>query len=475
MASMIDLIRALPEPADEPTERTVFMPESWSLRPVPVGRFRRLRALGTLQAKIGAAYLFHWLRGWFRDADDNQRHLAETHWRTAVRVLDSMGYLRGAVMKVGQTLANFPDIVPAEFVETLERLHWSAPPMHWSLIEELVLRELGDDPGRVFASFEKRAVAAASLGQVHRATLKSGRAVAVKVQYPGIARAIRDDVRNLLLLLTPGRLDRDWQNTREQLDDLRLRLERETDYEREADTTTRMRALFREDDGIVIPRVHPEHSTSRVLTTEWLEGLHLDEFLAADPPQERRDAFARKIVTAWLRMLYAGRTVYGDMHPGNFVFLEDGRLGVIDFGFMVELDDATWALMEKVDLAMASGRIEDRIACVKEWSWIGEDTAEDERVRLYERFADWQWRSRYTAGDFDFGDEAEFRRGVDLFVEMVRKRYSRSRPCTPALARQQFGVRSLLYRLRARINLAEIADREVRATGWDRSDHAARH
>src|SRR6266403_992346 len=114
MPSVAELMAALPQPAEESEESPVKqqgpVPEllsAWSLRPVPVGWFRRMRLLGTLQAQIGAAYLFHWLRGWFKGADENRRLLAETHWRTAVRVLDSMSYLRGATMKVGQTLANF--------------------------------------------------------------------------------------------------------------------------------------------------------------------------------------------------------------------------------------------------------------------------------------------------------------------------------------------------------------------------------
>ena len=91
-----------------------------------------------------------------------------------------------------------------------------------------------------------------------------------------------------------------------------------------------------------------------------------------------------------------------------------------------------------------------------------------------DEFADWCWRARYWGGEFDFGDEADFRRGVDLFVEMVRKRYNRSRPCTPSIARQQFGARSILYRLKAKIDVAPIAEEEVRAAGWDRSDYAPR-
>jgi predicted unusual protein kinase regulating ubiquinone biosynthesis (AarF/ABC1/UbiB family) len=475
MPSVAELVAALPEPAEWPEEQQGPLPElleSWSLRPVPVGWFRRLRMLGTLQAKIGAAYLFHWLRGWFKDADENKRLLAETHWRTAVRVLDSMSYLRGAAMKVGQTLASFPDIIPREFVETLEQLHFSAPPMHWSLLREMVNNELGDDPENVFAEFDKRAFAAASLGQVHRGRLNSGEEVAVKIQYPGIARTIREDIRNLILFMMPGRLSRDWENTKEQLDDLRIRLERETDYQLEAATQEKVRALFREDDGIVVPRVFREHSTSRVLTMERLEGMHLDEYMATNPSQEERNEVARKLVIAWYRMMYAGRTLYADFHPGNFLFMEDGRVGLIDFGFMLELDETLWELFRKMDRPLTTGRHDDRLAAIKEWSWISDDPSNHDRLNLMDRYADWSWRSRYYGGAFDFSDEADFRLGVDLFVELVRKRYSRSRPCTPVISRQHFGWRAILYRLRAKLDIMPIAEQEVRATGWDRSDYA---
>jgi predicted unusual protein kinase regulating ubiquinone biosynthesis (AarF/ABC1/UbiB family) len=477
MPSVAQLIAALPEPAglsEAEQNAAALSPllEAWSQRPVPVGRFRRFRLLGTLQAQIAAAYAFYWLRGWFKNADENKRQLAEAHWRTAMRLLDSMSYLRGAVMKVGQTLANFPDIAPREFVETFEQLHFDAPPMHWSLLKEMVFNELGDEPENLFASFDKRAFAAASLGQVHRARLKSGQDVAVKIQYPGIARTIRDDFRNFSLLMMPGRLTRDWENAKEQLDDLRIRLERETDYELEAASMQKARALFREDDGIVVPRVHPEYSTSRVLTMDRLEGVHLDEFLATNPSQELRNDFGRKILIAWYRMYYAGRVLYVDVHPGNFLFMDGGRLGVIDFGFMLEFDDTMWEFMRKIDRPLTTGNREDRIAVLKEWSWITDDPVDADRLRLSDEYGDWCWRGRYCNDEFDFGDEADFRRGVDLFAEMFRKRYTRSRACTASISRHQFGFRSILYRLKAKLNISEIADQEVRVTGWDRSDYA---
>lgn len=478
MPSVAELMEALPEPLgevrDQPPGPLPELLEDWALRPVPVGAFRRLRVLGTLNAEIGAAYLFLWLRGWFKDADERKRLQAETHWRMALRVLDSMSFLRGATMKMGQMLANFPDIVPQAFVETLERLHFDAPPMHWSLLKEMVHNELEGDPENRFASFDRQAFAAASLGQVHRARLKTGEEVAVKIQYPGIARTIRQDIRNLFFFMLPARLSRDWENVKEQFEDLRTRLERETDYEQEAAMLQRVRSLFREDDGIVVPRAFPEHSTARVLTMDYLEGITLDEFVATNPSQEERNRFARLILQAWYRMLYAGRLFYADIHPGNFLFLDNGRLGLIDFGFMLELDESMWDQFRKIDRPQTTGRRDERMTAMKEFNLISDDPADEERLRLTEELCDWFWKCRYGRGEFDFGDEADFRRGVDLMVQIGRKRYSRGRPYQPVIARQTFGIRSILYRLKAKIDVKPLVEADIAMTGWDRSDYAHR-
>jgi aarF domain-containing kinase len=365
-----ELIAALPEAEEADFPAFAAAPAILSRashQPIPVGRFQRLTALGTLQAKIGAAYLFHWLRSWFTTAEENQRLLAEAHWRTALRLLDSMTYLRGAVMKVGQTLANFPDIAPAAFVETLERLHYDAPPMHWSLLKEMVHNELGDDPENLFDAFDRQAFAAASLGQVHRARLKSGDEAAIKIQYPGIARCIESDFRNLFLFLLPARLTKDWESTKDQFDDLRMRLARETDYELEAAHLRKAHPLFRDEDGIVVPRVFPQFCTPRVLAMERLEGKHLSEFLAGNPTQEERNEIARRIVVTFYRLLYAGRMLYVDYHPGNFLVLDDGRLGVLDFGFILAVEGEEWELFRRLDRPLTTGRREDRIPMLKEW------------------------------------------------------------------------------------------------------------
>jgi aarF domain-containing kinase len=205
---------------------------------------------------------------------------------------------------------------------------------------------------------------------------------------------------------------------------------------------------------------------------ERLNGLHLDEWLRGQPSQEQRNEIARKIFRAWYRLYFAGRLLYVDFHPGNFLVLPDGRLGLLDFGFMLEPDDQLWELLRRMDRPLTSGRREDLAAAVKEWSWITDDPVDAERLELSIEYAEWCWRPRYLGTEFDFGDEADFRRGFNLFARMAGRRYSRARPCTPAISRQQFSLRSLLYQLKARIESRSICEEEITASGWDRSEYA---
>ena len=258
--TIAELLAALPK--DEPVsphrpadDRLQQIFEQLALRPVPVGSLQRFWSLGGLQARLALAYFAWYVRTWFRSADQNQQQLLETNLRSALQTLAAMGYLRGAVMKLGQALAMFPQLVPDEFTELLGKLHFEAPPMHYSLVREQLADELGGDPEEVFASFDPDAFAAASLGQVHRAVLPSGEEVAVKVQYPGIARTIRADIANLRRLLFPLRLSADWDSLNAQFGEVQTVLESETDYEQEAASLREARSAFREDDGILVPRV----------------------------------------------------------------------------------------------------------------------------------------------------------------------------------------------------------------------------
>jgi predicted unusual protein kinase regulating ubiquinone biosynthesis (AarF/ABC1/UbiB family) len=471
---LAELLAALPAAEDQSEERLDAALQGLfsrlARRRAPLGALQRLGALGALQAQIFCAYAAWWLRSWFRSAERNQQALLETHLRVGLQLLDGMGYLRGAVMKVGQTLANLPGVVPDQVVDVLEHLHFQAPPMHFALLREHVRNELGGDPEEVFASFDTRAFAAASLGQVHRARLKSGEEVAVKVQYPSIGSSIRSDFRNLFALMLPLRLSKDWDNLKGQLEDLRRVLEGETDYELEAVFQRRARSFFREDDRIVVPRVYEQHSTRRVLTMELLGGVHVHDFLAGNPAQERRDHFGALIVRAYYRLYFAGRVNYADVHPGNFLFQSDGRLGLLDFGCVRPFSDREWELIRVAMRACDGGR-EDVVRYLKRSIALAEDAPVDpEHLRLLERLSDWCWRPSRHRGPFDFGDAQILREGVEVFRELTRKRYTRSEPLCVLSARMFFGLFALLYRLRARVNMRAIGVEEGRAFGEEMPD-----
>jgi hypothetical protein len=337
--------------------------------------------------------------------------------------------------------------------------------MHFALLREHVRNELGGDPEEVFAEFEPRAFAAASLGQVHRARLKSGAAVAVKVQYPGIAASVRADFRNLLALMSPLRVSKDWDNFKAQLEDLCRVLEWETDYEKEAENQRRARALFREDDRIVVPRVCEQHSTRRVLTMDLLEGSHVDDFLAGNPSQELRDHFGGLIVRALDRLLFAGHVNYADLHPGNFLFRKDATLGLLDFGCVRPFSDREWELIQ-LALRASEGTREDLDRYEKRSVCLPEDQPmEPEHQRLLERLIDWTWRPGRHHGPFDFGDGQFLREGAEIFQEMSRKRLTRGEPLCVLSARMFFGLFAMLYRLRARVDRRAIGMQEARAAG----------
>lgn len=472
MPTIAELLEALP--ADDPQAPDDAGPQSRmgvldhvTHRTLPIGSLSRLCSLGGLQAKIGMAYFAWWIRRCFRGADARQQSLLDTHLRSALRTLEAMGYLRGAVMKIGQMAANLPHVVPAAFAETLSRLHFEAPPMHYSLLREYLEDELGGDPQDIFAEFEQTAFAAASLGQVHRARLRTGQLVAVKIQYPGIARTIRSDFRNVFAILSPLRFTGEWENLKSQLEELRRIIELETDYELEARTLQRVRELFTEEDGIVVPRVHDKFSTRRVLTMDYIDGQTIDTFLAGQPTQECRNAFSAKILRASCRVLYGLRMQYADPHLGNYLFLDDGRLGFIDFGCMRPWNDAEWEYMRLADQALCDQSYEALAAHIRRGVEFTEDQLKDAALMdLMVEYCRWIWEPMTEDSDYFCGDPAYIRRGVDIVRRFTKVHPPRQKPVNVFIQRAFWASWGVHFRLQSCFNAKRIIEEEIAVTGW---------
>lgn len=464
-------IKAIPkdETGDPTGERLAELVNSIAGRKMPVSSFSRMWNLGSAQARVTLGYFAYWLRSRFAGGDEKQRLKNEAHLAAALRLFCTMGYMRGAVMKVGQMLANLPEIVPEEFAEVLSALHFEAPPMHYAMVREVFLDEFGREPEELFASFDRHAFAAASLGQVHRARLHSGEEVAVKIQYPHIARTIKADLRNLRILLQPMCLTSDWQNTIDKLADIQHVLLMETDYEQEARLSSEIRQLYRDEDQVVVPRVHKQYSTKRVLTTDYLAGKHLEQLLAENPSQEERDHFSTLVSKAIYRIYYRLHRVHADPHPGNFIFMEDGRLGLIDFGCSRIISDDEWRVTIGIERAGIAGDEEafNRLiaeACLCE----NPGDIEPDRLETVRRGVEWQMKPTLTEGLYDMGDRDCFRLGVENLIEMTRKGYTRGSPLYLWTNRLCLGVRAVGFRLKGRVPHQEIQREEYAACLDDR-------
>ncbi len=433
-----------------------------SQRPVPVHSLHRLWSMGELSAQIALAYGALWVRGWFSDAETRRKRTMEANLRVAVQLFHRLSYLRGAMAKLGQAAGHFGPVVPRDIVETLDLLHCEAPPMHYSLIREVVENEFGQGPESLFASFEREAFAAASLGQVHRARLHTGEQVAVKIQYPGIARTIGADFRNLQALLFPMRLSADWDYMKAQFEEVRTMLNREVDYRQEAETTLQARALFPAGDGVLVPRVFERYSGERVLTTEFIQGRHLGSFLAADPPQSLRDAFGNLIYKAHFRLYYALMN-YADPHPGNYLFLDDGRLAMIDFGCVQRFNPEEQEILRLSERLVAEDESVIPLLLERVTGLRPGDRGADEYLEMIHRSCDWMMEPMRSEGPFDFGDEGHLRRGFAWFSRALRDRTVRGHRMYVYHHRTVFGIKSLVYRLRARVDVKGLHAAESRA------------
>jgi len=423
-----------------------------SSRRVPVSSLTRMWALGSMQAKIAVGYLAYAMRSSFSSKDKQQELLNEAHLNAALKLIGTMGYLRGAIMKVGQLLGNLPHLVPDEIATTLERLQFEAPPMHYPLIREVFLDEFGKDPNEMFASFEKKAFAAASLGQVHRAVLHSGEQVAVKIQYPNMAATIRSDLASLRKIVLPMKLKEEGRYIFSHLDDIESMLTAETDYSSEARMLQQARSLFTPADQIVVPRVWQDYSSERVLTTDYLQGCHPGKFIESAPSQAERDQIGRLITRAFLRIWDRTHTMYTDPNPGNFLILDDGRLGLIDFGSVRTLSDSEWREQVAAENALIDGdkkALDQVIAAACFFDSVSE--IEPERLDMMRRLVAWQATPVYQDEPFNFADRDFYQRGMDLYIEATRRGYLRNDSLYIWWTRLILGHRTLLYRLGSRV------------------------
>ncbi|MGH1397597.1 MAG: ABC1 kinase family protein [Alphaproteobacteria bacterium] len=245
-------------------------------------------------------------------------------------LMQAMGNLKGPLMKVGQILATIPEALPPEYAQALQQLQSNAPSMGWNFVRRRMKTELGAGWQGQFASFDREAAAAASLGQVHRAVSHDGVDLACKLQYPDMQSAIDADLKQLRIMFgVYGQYDKSIK-TGHIYDELCERLHEELDYEREARHTALYADMLGGEGGVHVPTVRSELSTDRLLTTNWLEGSPIMQYKDAD--QSVRNELAMNMFRAWYVPLYYYGVIHGDPHLGNYTVRDDLGINLLDFG-----------------------------------------------------------------------------------------------------------------------------------------------
>jgi predicted unusual protein kinase regulating ubiquinone biosynthesis (AarF/ABC1/UbiB family) len=332
-----------PETDDESSER---IPGSRLGRSAKLGRAvggQATRYAGTRAANLG------------RSEEKAQERLETRHIESALKMAEVLGHMKGAAMKVGQ-MASFIDVdfLPPEYreiyQERLAKLRTSAPAMPWEKVREVLDEEYDEPLDRIFGSFEREAFAAASIGQVHRATLIDGTPVAVKVQYPGIAEALESDMANAGMIVRLAKALAPGIDAKAVADELRERVLEELDYEYEAQNQRSFARAYEGHPFIVVPKVHSRISRRRVLVSDFIKGMNFEQVKELD--QFDRDLFGEIVFRFCFGSIYHLQHFNADTHPGNYLLMEDGRVAFLDFGMTKRVSESQVKLEQRaVDAA----------------------------------------------------------------------------------------------------------------------------
>ncbi|MEM9192391.1 MAG: AarF/UbiB family protein [Myxococcota bacterium] len=431
------------------------------------GRFRRSLTTAKLAGSVSSRLIGGKIADVLRRDERAKTAREERALENARRVVSTMTELRGPMMKIGQLLSTHAKALPKEVAHVLMPLQQQAPPMAWSTIRRVLIDDLGETPETLFAEIGEDAVAAASLGQVHRATLPDGTEVAVKIQYPGAEASVEGDMRNLelgaavakrLIADTIGNQRLDATPIAEEIAE---HIRQETDYCREAYNAKLLGKLFRDDPHVVVPRVHDSHSGLRVITYDWLEGEELDWGLRNDDPTIR-ERTVRQLTHAFWFQMFKGGVLHADPHPGNYRILADGRLGLLDYGCVKVFGESFLEGFSDMVLARIDQDEERLLKCLVALELI-DDPEDQQQIDDMAKIADYCSTGLHADEPFDFSEFSY----VEGAQELVRHFLAR-RQLPPAqkdflfLTRVVLGYYEYFSRAEAHLNFRQMVEPYIR-------------
>ncbi len=422
---------------------------------IPVTKIQRATKFLTTGAKIGGNYLKHYGRKLADPATTRE----QLHQDNATDIYDSLSKLKGSALKVAQMLSMDKNLLPKAYQQQFSMAQYSAPPLSYPLVVKTFQTYFGKAPGQIFDSFSHQAINAASMGQVHKATLK-GKSLAVKIQYPGVSDSVKSDlamVRPIALRmfkLNPVEYE-------EFIGEVESRLMEEADYKLELQRSMEMSESSRTMKNLVFPAYYPELSAPKILTMDWLEGQLLGEFIKRGrPSKEVGNKLGQAMWDFYHFQFHQLKAVHADPHPGNFIITPDNKLGVIDFGCVKVIPDDFYKLyfqLHHKDILEDADRLEK---IFYEMRFIyPEDTPQEKKFfkAVFSELLELLGRPFHTP-EFDFADPAYFQtlykvgEKVSNMKELRDSKKARGIKHALYINRTYFGLYSMLNELGATVD-----------------------
>lgn len=299
---------------------------------IPTSRLSRTGKFLNTGAKVGGNYLKYYGKRLF--GNDDPETLQEDN---ASDIYNTLSELKGSALKVAQMMSMDQGVLPEAYTKKFTQAQYSAPPLSYPLVVKTFNKYFQKGPTSLFDQFEKKAFAAASIGQVHKAS-RGDSHYAVKIQYPGVSDSVSSDLK-MIRPIVSTMFNISSKELDFYLEEIEARLLEETDYKLELKRSQEISEASAHIEGLRFPKYYPEHSSERILTMDWMAGQHLNEFLQTNPSQEVRNKIGQVLWDFYDFQIHQLKQVHADPHPGNFLLSQDGTIGIIDFGCVKEFPE----------------------------------------------------------------------------------------------------------------------------------------
>ncbi|MCX2585365.1 ABC1 kinase family protein [Pedobacter sp. MR22-3] len=418
---------------------------------IPTTKVERSAKFVKTGFQIGGNYIKHYSKKLF-NPDMDRDQLNEDN---ATDIYKSLSELKGSALKIAQMLSMDKNILPKSYVDKFTQSQYNAPPLSGPLIMRTFTKNFGKTPEQIFDTFNLNSSNAASIGQVHQATL-NGKKLAVKIQYLGVGDSISSDLK----LVKPFAFRLLGMSERElniYIKEVEERLLEETDYELEVRRSIQFSEDCKNLDHVVFPKYYPELSGKRIITMDWLDGLHLKEFLKTNPSQELRNKIGQALWDFYNFQQHELRAVHADPHPGNFMITPDEDLGVIDFGCIKELpNDFYYPFFSLISTDVINDKTKT-IDAFRKLDMIHTDDTEEQVEFYYKAYKEMisLFAKPYISKVFDFS-KTEFFEQLYLYGEKISKmpefKQARGVKHFIYVNRTNFGLYQILHELKAMVN-----------------------